>query len=209
MHQYDSQLRNSWLLLVMLIAGSLFSRFHPTTCSAGEILDYATADPELKAVRIDSDLKESFLAVELTSAGRLFVGGREALFVYEPSEGSPTGYGPRREVYRFPNHTWIYDIAIRGPDVYVLTVSALYVIPRAEFDSRPHRAKGRPAKFKAKRLIWGVPFGHVHQCFHGMAIGPEGEPDLSVWGQDRLWLVAAEIRRRLAGSGSAPDPEKP
>jgi hypothetical protein len=26
--------------------------------------------------------------------------------------------------------------------------------------------------------------------------GPDGEPDLMVWGQDRLWLVAAEIRRR-------------
>ena len=26
--------------------------------------------------------------------------------------------------------------------------------------------------------------------------GPDGEPDLEVWGQDRLWLVAAEIRRR-------------
>ena len=28
--------------------------------------------------------------------------------------------------------------------------------------------------------------------------GPEGEPDLEVWGQDRLWLVAAEIRRRAS-----------
>ena len=28
--------------------------------------------------------------------------------------------------------------------------------------------------------------------------GPDGEPDLEVWGQDRLWLVAAEIRRRAS-----------
>ena len=36
--------------------------------------------------------------------------------------------------------------------------------------------------------LWGVPSYRL--C------GPEGEPDLEVWGQDRLWLVAAEIRRR-------------
>jgi 2-hydroxychromene-2-carboxylate isomerase len=36
--------------------------------------------------------------------------------------------------------------------------------------------------------LWGVPSYRLS--------GPEGEPDLMVWGQDRLWLVAAEIRRR-------------
>ena len=36
--------------------------------------------------------------------------------------------------------------------------------------------------------LWGVP------CYR--LSGPSGEPDLEVWGQDRLWLVAAEIRRR-------------
>ena len=38
--------------------------------------------------------------------------------------------------------------------------------------------------------LWGVP------CYR--LCGPAGEPDLEVWGQDRLWLVAAEIRRRVA-----------
>jgi len=37
--------------------------------------------------------------------------------------------------------------------------------------------------------VWGVPSYRLR--------GPVGEPDLCVWGQDRLWLVAAEIRRRL------------
>ena len=37
--------------------------------------------------------------------------------------------------------------------------------------------------------LWGVPSYRLS--------GPEGEPDLEVWGQDRLWLVAAEIRRRV------------
>lgn len=40
--------------------------------------------------------------------------------------------------------------------------------------------------------LWGVPSFRV--------TGPEGsgEPDFSVWGQDRLWRVAQEIRRRIA-----------
>ncbi len=36
--------------------------------------------------------------------------------------------------------------------------------------------------------LWGVPSYRLR--------GPAGEPDLTVWGQDRLWLVAREIRRR-------------
>jgi len=38
--------------------------------------------------------------------------------------------------------------------------------------------------------LWGVPSYRLS--------GPSGEPDLEVWGQDRLWLVAAEIRRRTS-----------
>ncbi|MEO0591402.1 MAG: DsbA family protein [Pseudomonadota bacterium] len=38
--------------------------------------------------------------------------------------------------------------------------------------------------------LWGVPSYRLS--------GPDGEEDLCVWGQDRLWLVAAEIRRRAA-----------
>ena len=38
--------------------------------------------------------------------------------------------------------------------------------------------------------LWGV--SSYRLC------GPEGEPDLEVWGQDRLWLVATEIRRRAS-----------
>ncbi|MEL6183569.1 MAG: DsbA family protein, partial [Myxococcota bacterium] len=38
--------------------------------------------------------------------------------------------------------------------------------------------------------LWGVP------CFR--VSGPDGEPEVSVWGQDRLWVVAAEIKRRAS-----------
>ncbi len=47
--------------------------------------------------------------------------------------------------------------------------------------------------------LWGVPSYRLR--------GPAGEPDLCVWGQDRLWLVAAEIRRRLAGDPLPGDAE--
>lgn len=45
--------------------------------------------------------------------------------------------------------------------------------------------------------LWGVPSFKLS--------GPEGEPDLAVWGQDRLWFIAAEIKRRASGqSGRNP-----
>jgi len=37
--------------------------------------------------------------------------------------------------------------------------------------------------------LWGVPSFRV--------LGRRGEPDFSTWGQDRIWLVEREIRRRL------------
>ena len=136
--------------------------------------DYIVTDPALKIVPIDSSPNESFLSMRADTRGRLFVGGREALFVYEPDDSG--GYKPRRELYRFPPHSWVYDIEIRGRDVYVLTLNALYVIPDGAV---------RYDNLKPKRLIWGVPQGHVHQCFHGLAWGPEG--DLYISMGDPLW----------------------
>lgn len=147
------------------------------SCSAGradEELDYVVPDPALKVVRLDTSEKESFLAVKADSEGRIFVGSRAALFVYDGKPGLTLP--PRTELVRFPDHTWVYDIEFRGDDVYVLTVSALYVIP----EGRVKRTGLQP-----KRLVWGVPLGHVHQCFHGMTWGPEG--DLYFATGDPLW----------------------
>jgi hypothetical protein len=36
--------------------------------------------------------------------------------------------------------------------------------------------------------LWGVPSFRLR--------GPAGEPELCVWGQDRLWLLGREIQRR-------------
>jgi len=40
--------------------------------------------------------------------------------------------------------------------------------------------------------LWGVPSFRV--------LGPTGEPDYATWGQDRLWRVEQEIRRRLGAA---------
>ena len=70
---------------------------------AADTLDYAPVDSDIAVVRLDTAPSESFLAVRADSTGRLFVGGREALFVYDlDAQG---GYLPRREILRMPNHT--------------------------------------------------------------------------------------------------------
>lgn len=136
---------------------------------AADTLDYAVVDPDLKLERLDTSPKESFLSMRADSAGRLFVGGREALFVYEPAGAGR--FAPRRELLRFPADSWVYDIEIRGHDLYVLTLSALYVIP----DGVVKREGLEP-----KRLLWGVPRYHVHQCFHALAWGPQGDLYISI-----------------------------
>jgi putative heme-binding domain-containing protein len=136
--------------------------------------DFALVDPQLKLVKIDSDEKESLLALAADGMGRIFAGGREGLFVYEPD---PRGlYLARRELYRFPSNSWVYNIAIRGRDLYVLTVAALYVFP----DGVVRREGLQP-----KRLLWGCPVAHVHQGLHGMTFGPDG--DLYISTGDQAW----------------------
>ncbi len=144
-------------------------------CSAGPLAalpaspDYAVADPEVRLERLDTSPNESFLSVRGDTTGRLFVGGREALFVYEPTGDGR--FAPRRELVRFPPNSWVYDVDFRGNDLYVLTLSALYVIP----DGVVKREGLRP-----QRLLWGVPLYHVHQCFHALAWGPEGDLYISM-----------------------------
>src|SRR5436190_4101375 len=129
--------------------------------------DYRLVDSKLKLVGIDSDATESFLALQLDSAGRLFAGGREALFVYEPTKEGL--YQPRQLLYRFPKHSWIYGIAIRGPDLYVSTHTAVYLVEGAVL---------KRADIKPKRLLWGLPmlpYFEEHQGMHALAFGPEGD----------------------------------
>jgi putative heme-binding domain-containing protein len=136
--------------------------------------DFALADAQLKLVKIDSDQKESLLGLAADGMGRIFVGGREGLFVYEPD---PHGlYLARRELYRFPPNSWVYNIAVRGRDLYVLTVAALYVFPEGVV-----KREG----LQPRRLLWGCPVAHVHQGLHGMTFGPDG--DLYISTGDQAW----------------------
>jgi putative heme-binding domain-containing protein len=142
-------------------------------CLAEE-LDYHVADPDLKVVRLDTSPDDSFLSVRLDTEGRIFVGGRETLYVYDLDDSGK--YLPRRLLMKFPDHTWLNDLEIRGDDLYLVTVSAVYRLPGARV-----RREG----LTIERLLWGVPNGHVHQCFHACAWGPEG--DLYVSMGDPLW----------------------
>ena len=151
-------------LLLMLFATPLVA----------EELDYRVNDTDLKVVRLDSSQDDSFLSVRLDTAGRIFVGGRKTLFVYDLADGGK--YKPRKLLFEFPDHTWVNDIEIRGDDLYVVTVSAVYRLPGARL-----KREG----VTIERLLWGVPNGHVHQCFHACAWGPDG--DLYVSMGDPLW----------------------
>ncbi|MGD9646895.1 MAG: hypothetical protein AB7U73_14375, partial [Pirellulales bacterium] len=148
-------------VLVLLLAAMLSLALAPRGAHADE-LNYAPANPAHKLVRLDRSPDESFLAVRLDTAGRIFVGGREALFVYEPAaDGS---YQPRRELFRFPPHSWLSDIEIRGDDLYVMTSPALYRLPGARL---------KRDDVTAERIVWGRPVD-LHVSCHSLAWGPEG-----------------------------------
>ncbi len=128
---------------------------------------FTIAVPGLKSVVIDSDERESFLGLQLDSAGRLFAGCREALFVYEPKAGGL--YQPRQLLFRFPKDAWVYDIVIRGDDLYVSTHTAIYLLEDAV-----KKRKG----VVAKRLVWGLPQmkgWDMHQGIHALVVGPGGD----------------------------------
>src|SRR5579862_172872 len=129
--------------------------------------DYKLADSELKVVGIDADPNESFLSLQLDSAGRLFAGCREALFVYEPAQNGL--YQPRQLLYRFPKNSWVYGIAIRGTDLIVSTHTAVYTLEGAVL-----KREG----IQPKRLLWGLPmlpYFEEHQGMHAVEIGPDGD----------------------------------
>jgi glucose/arabinose dehydrogenase len=168
------RVRVSSMLTLILGACVLTAAQDLRAAAAAATGAYRVRDEALKIVRIDADERESFLGMGLDGAGRLFVGCREALFVYEPRPGGL--YQRRTELYRFPKDTWVYDVAVRGQDLYVLTTGALYLFPGGDV---------RRTELSPRRLLWGMPVAHVHQGLHGMAFGPDG--DLYISQGDQLW----------------------
>jgi putative heme-binding domain-containing protein len=131
--------------------------------AGGPLLTRHPADPTHKLTVVDSSPDESFLSLRADTAGRLFAGGREALFVYEPDAHG--GFQPRKLLYRFPPDTWITDVLVLGDDLYVMTNAALYQLPG-----------GRIARenLAPRRLLWGTPVD-LHVTWHALAWGPEGD----------------------------------
>src|SRR6516225_7478884 len=156
--------------------------------------DLAAGDGELKTVHIDSVPQESLRSIRADTNGRLFVGGRQALFVYEPN--AMGGYHPRKLLYRFPPGSWVNDIEIRGNDLFVLTQSALYLIA----DGASKRESLQP-----KKLIWGVPRGDPRQGFCALAWGPEGDLYIALgadrWGHWTLFGQRDGTKTPYSGAG--------
>jgi putative heme-binding domain-containing protein len=176
----------------------------PAGPSSPTELDYAPADSRLKAILIDRSTDESYVAIKVDTEGRLFVGGREGLFVFGPTA---TGGYTRHLLYRFPPDSWVTGIEARGNDLYVLTAAALYVIP----EGRKQRSGLRP-----RRLLWGLPLD-LHVSFHCLAWGPEGDlylnhgdPLLNYgdfsrpdhWGHWALYHLPAGATTPYTGSGA-------
>ena len=159
-------LRDILRLCLFGVFGS-FSVLAATSCTTNppeQVFPYEPGDAELKVVLIDQVPQESLIGLCLDTAGRIFVGGRERLFVYEPNVSG--GYHPRQEIYRFPSESWVFDVAVRGHDLYVATASAVYLIR----DGAVKRQGLEPV-----RIVWGQPLGHIQLGFHGLAWGPEGD----------------------------------
>ncbi|HWD20032.1 MAG TPA: hypothetical protein VHB20_12215 [Verrucomicrobiae bacterium] len=154
-----------WLQAVLIMALAL------TACRRPE---YKMLDSRLKIVPLDTDAEESYLGLAIDGAGRMFVGGREALFVYEPAAHGH--YKKRQELLRFPPDTWIYNIALRGPDLYLLTASALYIVPGGVAQRQ---------NLHAQKLLWGFPDLQCHAAMHGLTFGPDG--DLYISMGDPVW----------------------
>ena len=100
-----------------------------TLGAAAEAEGIKLSHDNLKVELIDSDEREFFVSHTMDLRGRLFVGTREALFVYERKADG--GFAKRQQLFRFPKNAWLYDLEVVDNDLLVLTNTALYRIPDA------------------------------------------------------------------------------
>lgn len=110
---------------------------------------------------VDRSRDDAYLGVKVDSAGRVFVGAREAVYLFEPVDG---GFLTRQQVCRLPADSIVMDVEFRGDDLYVLANNALYFLPRGRVEP----------DVKPRRILWGLPLD-LHVSFHCLAWGPEGD----------------------------------
>lgn len=127
----------------------------------GKVAGITLNDPTLKVELLDSHPDEFFLSHDMDLAGRLFVGSREAVFVY--GRRADGGFQERRELYRFPKDTWVYDLEAFGDDLLILANTALFRLRDVNGDSP-----------RLEKILWGNPLGHHHQGLHGIEFAPDG-----------------------------------
>ncbi len=139
-----------------------------TNMAIADLPGIRVADERYEVSLLDSDETIFFISQTTDLSGRLFVGAREGLYVYEPDGND---FGPRQELYRFPAHSWLYDLEVYGNDLFVLCNTALY---------RIRDAVTKREGLKPEKLLWGLPQGHYHQGMHGMEFGPTGDLFLSM-----------------------------
>ena len=108
------------------------------------------ADPKLKVVLLDRSADDVFMAVKVDSEGQVFVGGRKALFAFEPDK---EGYRAKRELLRFPEDSIIIGLEFRGNDLYVLTSNACIASPKG----------GAPRWIEARANPVGIAAGSTRQ----------------------------------------------
>jgi putative heme-binding domain-containing protein len=121
----------------------------------------AVMDPKLKVTLIDRSPDEAYMAVKPDGTGRIFVGGREKVFVFEPIA---SGF-KRVELLRLPPDSIVIGVEFRGDDLYVLASQGLYLVPHG---------RTQTTGLAPKRILWGLPLDH-HLGFHCLTWGPEGD----------------------------------
>jgi putative heme-binding domain-containing protein len=125
-------------------------------------INFDPLDSGNKVTLIDRSRGDAYMAVKADSEGRVFVGAREAVYLFELYRHGE--FKLRQEVCRLPADSIAMGLEFRGDDLYVLTANALYLLP----NGRVQRG------VNPQRILWGLPLD-LHVSFHCLAWGPEGD----------------------------------
>lgn len=124
----------------------------------------AGGEVKLKTTIVAKYHDDSLGALRADPMGRLFAVTSENLLVFDPTKDGK--YEKAKILAKFPRFAAIKDLEVRGDDVYVLTPSALYIVPGAV---------RKRSDLAPRKLIWGVPWSVKREGFHTLAWGPEGD----------------------------------